>query len=251
MIRTIVNADDFGISSEVNDAIALCFQKRMITNTTLMVNMPYASDAVFMAKEAGFAERVGLHLNLTAGVPLTSPIRSCRLFCDKKGEFNAKFHLSTSTRLKVGKTESEALKEEIEAQIRRYLTFGLPEKHLDSHHHVHTDFSVWKVAEPLLRKYDFRSVRISRNMYEKTNVFNALYKKKYNKRVQKTGMETTDFFGSFRDFEKYAPQLPENALVEIMLHPMFSEDGILMDTKIPMEQTADFIESQNVLAQAY
>ena len=44
--KLIINADDFGISSSVNRAIVYAFSNNMITNTTLMVNMPYADEAV-------------------------------------------------------------------------------------------------------------------------------------------------------------------------------------------------------------
>lgn len=251
MIQTIVNADDFGMSENVNQAICLCFEKRIITNTTLMVNMPYANDAVILAKEHGFAERVGLHLNLTAGTPLTMKIRSNRLFCDSNGNFNAKFHLSTSKRLHIGKEEAEAVREEIEAQIRRYLAFGLPEKHMDSHHHAHTDMSVFHELAPLLHKYGFKSMRISRNMYEKTSVFNSCYKKLYNGKVKRLRLKTADYFGSFHDFSAYFDKLPENALVEIMLHPMFSEEWRLMDTNVPMSLVKSFMDSKNLMLHAY
>lgn len=253
MVRAIVNADDFGISENVNDAIRLCFDKRIISNTTLMVNMPYALEAVKIAKESGFEERVGLHLNLTAGTPLTSPIRGMHRFCDGRGEFHADFHRHTSTRLSLTKEESRAVSEEIEAQIRRYLTFGLPEKHLDSHHHVHTDFSIWKELAPLLKKYDFRSVRLSRNVFYngKCSIPNKIYKKCYNGKVKKSGMMTTDYFGSFKDFEAQYSRLDDNSLVEIMLHPMFSEDGELLDTKRVMSEIKDFVNSNHILIQAY
>ena len=41
-MSVIVNADDFGISEEVNNAIKLAFERGLIQRTTLMVNMPYA-----------------------------------------------------------------------------------------------------------------------------------------------------------------------------------------------------------------
>ncbi len=251
MIRTIVNADDFGISKEVNEAIRESFEKRIITNTTLMVNMPYAGEAVELAREQGFSERVGLHLNLTAGKPLTKKITRFPMFCDRDGNFNAKFHLSTSTRLHIGKKASQAVREEIEAQICRYLSYGLPEKHLDSHHHVHTDLSIFKQARPIIQSYGFRSVRISRNMYDTTTWFNAQYKRYYNKEIRKMDMVSADYFGSFKDYTAYRGKLPDNSLVEIMLHPMYSDSGELMDTKTPMAQVKSVLEEKNRMAQAY
>ena len=251
MVQVIVNADDFGISREVNQAICICFQKGMITNTTLMVNMPYAEEAVTLAKENGFSERVGLHLNLTAGMPLTMKIRSCSNFCDSEGRFHAGFHRTTPKRLFISKEEADAVREEVEAQMRKYLTFGLPEKHMDSHHHVHTDMSVFDELGPLLHKYGFRSVRISRNMYEKTSMFNVWYKKIYNRKLKKLGLKTADYFGSFRDFSAYYDKLPENVLAEVMLHPMFSKEGVLVDTKTPMAEIKSFLDSKKLMLHAY
>lgn len=253
MVKAVINADDFGMSELVNDAIALAFEKRILTTTTLMVNMPYAPDAVKMAKEQGFIDRVGLHLNLTSGVPLTARIRSMRSFCDGRGQFHAGFHLSTKSRLILNRKESIVLQEEIEAQIRRYLALGLPLKHIDSHHHVHTDLSVWKVAEPLLRKYGFRTARISRNLFRegKCSKVNEIYKKYFNRRIRKAGFATTDYFGSFDDFKYEYKGLRDGALVEIMLHPMFSEDGTHMDTHTPMDVIKQFIEKRDIHIQDY
>ena len=71
----LVNADDFGKSAEINRAVAEAFERGYITHTTLMANMPAAEEAVDLARQKGFAERVGLHLNLTEGLPLSLPIR--------------------------------------------------------------------------------------------------------------------------------------------------------------------------------
>ena len=87
----IRNADDFGKSESVNRAIMTCFEKGFVDRTTLMVNMDAAESAVSLAKSAGFADRVGIHLNLTEGMPLTAPIRSNPLLCDANGRFHAAF----------------------------------------------------------------------------------------------------------------------------------------------------------------
>lgn len=253
MIKAIVNADDFGLSENVNEAICMCFERGIITNTTIMVNMPYAADAVNLAKKKGFFNKVGLHLNLTAGVPLTGPIRSLPVFCDGNGRFNADFHLSTKTRLMLSAREKRALAEEIQAQIDRYLALGLVELHMDSHHHSHTDLSVWSVAEPILQRSGFKSVRLSRNIFEEgsTTAFNSLYKKYFNKRVKALGVKTTDYFGSFADFTAACDTLLDGSLCEIMLHPMFSESGDLMDTDVPMEKLSEFFTERKLSLMSY
>ena len=70
-----VNADDFGLSHEVNMAIVEAFKKGLINNTTIMVNMPGFEEAVRLAEKYGFFDRVGLHLNLFEGKHLTEDIK--------------------------------------------------------------------------------------------------------------------------------------------------------------------------------
>ncbi|MBQ9503710.1 MAG: ChbG/HpnK family deacetylase [Lachnospiraceae bacterium] len=243
MIRIIINGDDFGISREVNKAISECFEERILTSTTLMVNMPYADEAVELAKEQGFYESVGLHFNLTGGTPLTDSIKAMKRFCRKNGTFNAYFQKHTASRLRLTKEELACVAEEAEAQIRKYISYGLPARHLDSHHHVHTNLPVWRVLVPLLHKYDFRSVRLSRNLFKRTAPLNAVYKKFFNSGLKKSRFITTDYFGSFKDLQKCRRMLKDNTLLELMLHPMYSEDGELCDTRNPMSDVLGLLES--------
>ncbi len=251
MIRAIINADDFGISGDVNEAVRECFERRFITNTTLMVNMPFADEAVEIAEKAGFSEAVGLHLNLTSGYPLTEPIRREPRFCRKSGSFNAYFQKHTMTRLMISRRETRAVAVEIEAQIRKYYSYGLPEKHLDSHHHVHTDASVIRVLLPLLKRYSFRSVRLSRNLFLKMNPLKRVYKNSYNRMLKKSGFDTTDFFGSYRDLSAMNGCVKDDALIEVMVHPMHNEGGTLVDTNVPMEKVKELLDSLNAVGQPY
>lgn len=50
MRKIIINADDFGISHEVNHAVVYCFKNKMINQTTLLVNMDFTMEAVSLAK---------------------------------------------------------------------------------------------------------------------------------------------------------------------------------------------------------
>lgn len=242
----IINADDFGKTEEVNQAICECFRLNYIDRTTLMVNMPYADDAMKLAKEQGLMERVGIHLNLTAGKPLTESISKNPLFCNEQGEFHAGFHRSMKSRLWMSPNDVQQIREELEAQIQKYLSYGCTLKHVDSHHHVHTDLPVLKALEPLLKKYEFCSIRIGRNLFlkEYTQVFNILYKHYYNGRLKKTGLSLTEYFGSANDLRSYVRRLRLNMKqfakrhqIEVMIHPMYDADGALVDTVDFMDQS--------------
>ncbi|XP_064612412.1 carbohydrate deacetylase-like [Liolophura sinensis] len=64
----IINADDFGYSSERDQGIIECFQKSAISSASLMVTGVNVVQAVERAKKENLP--LGLHLNLTEGVPV-------------------------------------------------------------------------------------------------------------------------------------------------------------------------------------
>lgn len=247
----IVNADDFGKSESVNRAITECFAKGMIQRTTIMVNMPAADEAAVLAKEQGFVDKVGIHLNLTEGRPLTSDICNNPLLCDEKGNFHAGFQQTVKYRLYMDELTIAQIRKELEAQIEKYLTYGFTLLHIDSHHHVHTNLPVLRALKPLAEKYEFSSIRLSRNLFRGGNPLMRLYKALYNRTLRKLCRITTDYFGSYKDFAAYfSIALPhmetaehnviKNFLMkhqlEIMVHPMYDVQGVLVDTDIPLEK---------------
>lgn len=247
----IVNADDFGYSHEINLAICEAFQKGLINRTTLMVNMPCASEAMDMAREMGFSDRVGLHLNLTAGKPLSSTLSRDAVMCDENGEFTADFARNVKTRFFLPKKTRKCVEEEIGLQLEKYRELGGMLWHVDSHHHVHTDPSVWmafckvvKMSNKDNKKSGFpvSSVRLGRNMYKGGNPILHFYKVLLNSSIRRFCKMRSDYFGSANDFENYFGK-SENASkatlglnIEIMVHPMYSKDGRLTDSMEPLKQ---------------
>lgn len=221
MIGCIVNADDFGLMDCVTRAIADSFTRRLITQTTLMVNMPNCEDAVALARSRGFADRIGLHLNLTYGRPLTDGIRNSPLFCDGSGMFSGRFHNSKYRRLVLPRREQKWVELEVGAQMEKYLDLGLPLLHLDSHHHSHTDYSVARIALPFAQRLGFKSVRLSRNAAFFSTP-KRVYKACLNGFLRK-GFVHTDYFGSFGDFSRFRSRIPNGASVEIMVHPVYRD----------------------------
>ncbi|HEY6900863.1 MAG TPA: ChbG/HpnK family deacetylase, partial [Puia sp.] len=137
----IVNADDFGYSKDVNRAIISSLQSDLITSTSLMANMPGFGDALAMVRLYPMLEhRIGLHLNLTEGFPLTTALHSFAEFCHPDtGEFTYK---RARPLFRASQALQQALYEEFEAQIRKVISAGIQPVHIDSHHHVHTEWAI-------------------------------------------------------------------------------------------------------------
>src|SRR6185369_1031689 len=70
--RLIVNADDFGRSSSINEAVIRAHREGILTTASLMVNGRACAEAVALAKENPRLG-VGLHLSLVCGRSALKP----------------------------------------------------------------------------------------------------------------------------------------------------------------------------------
>ena len=232
-MRITINADDFGRDAKVNKAIVASFTKGYINQTTLMMNMPECETAVELARQNGFQDKLGLHLNFREGIPLTEAIRGCRECCDEGGVFRTRSFAMGWRPLE--KRLANAVAAETRAQVESYLSFNLPLMHCDGHHHVHNRLQLAYVVLPILKEYGFRSVR---NRYTslvkfprgiESMVRNAVFAWL----VKKYGFETTQFFGGW-DGERVSGgvmKFKRFGSVEIMVHPNYNVVGKLVDVQ--------------------
>ncbi len=94
MEKLIINADDFGLNSSVNRAIVDLFTNGLINSATLMANMPAFDEAISLVHKYNLAPKIGLHLVLTEGTPLTEEIKKIPfLFNGKKDYKKNKYQL--------------------------------------------------------------------------------------------------------------------------------------------------------------
>jgi hopanoid biosynthesis associated protein HpnK len=156
--RIIINADDFGISSGVNKAVAQAHTNGVLTSATIMANMPAAEEAVKIAKQMPDLG-VGVHLNLFEGKPLSKDSDiDCLL--DDNGDFAltpAKLSLLSIARGKIRK----AIRAELAAQIQWVIDNGLKPTHLDSHKHIHSFPPIFPMVCGLARRFEIPAIRFT------------------------------------------------------------------------------------------
>ena len=242
-MQTIINADDYGKDENATKAILDSFRKGFITQTTLMVNMPWTEQAVEMAKAAGYADRIGLHVNLTEGMPLTAEMKSDRRFCDQNGMF-MKNGIYTRKWLPYGKVEGQIVGNELEAQINRFLSFGLPLRHCDGHHHAHLVLPIFNELAPLLKRYGFTSVRKPADCPWERLVHPRVLgwtKGLLMRFLYPSGIKKAHSFGSYEYYLNHVASVRN--VMEIMVHPRYNKEGRLVDFKSedgrPMQDIAD------------
>jgi len=131
--RLIVNADDFGLSRGITDAVILAHRYGFLTSASLMVNMPaaaYALDRLAAVPSLG----VGIHLNLCAGRPVLPASEVPTLVASGGGFHRPSLMIRKLWAWRVSAREIEA---EFRAQIRWMKQRGVVPTHADSHHHMH------------------------------------------------------------------------------------------------------------------
>jgi hopanoid biosynthesis associated protein HpnK len=132
--RLIVNADDFGRSHSINEAVIRAHREGILTSASLMTNEPGFDEAVKLANENPKLG-VGLHLTLLCGHSALPPEKIPGLV-NPRGEFSEN-PVATGFRYFFNRSLREPLRAEIHAQFARFHATGLPLDHVDGHLHLH------------------------------------------------------------------------------------------------------------------
>jgi len=163
--RLIINADDYGLSRGITEGILLTHQKGILTSTSLMVNQPATDYAISRAAEVPELG-IGIHLNLTQGMPVL-PKDQVRTLVDDDGYFYSCGRLAKKLlRLQVSAQEIEA---EFRAQIQLMKSYGLMPTHADSHHRIHMYPSAAGAFHNAIVSEGIRRARAPRKQYWPAN----------------------------------------------------------------------------------
>lgn len=249
MKRIIVNADDFGINDVVTSEIERQILAGNVSSTTVMANGSSLEEVKRFASqhpEVSF----GVHLCLSEFSSIT---KSEGLYhadlTDENGQFIQKaiFHLKN---LKDNMVQN-AIREELNAQIDVVSSLRFPISHADSHHHVHTIYTLRGLFADVLEKRgiskirigaDFRSFQTRRHIliWARRMVLNQYYKKLFT---------TADAFYSYSEYVK---MMGREQVVELMCHPghpekKYRDEMELVELKIALKDGNTNLISYNEL----
>lgn len=153
----VINADDFGRSSEVNEAVRRAFTAGLLTSASLLITGAAADEAVAIARaHPGLA--VGLHVAIADAAPALPPEYVPRLV-DGDGRLRRSAARQALV-LAVSRAARAELARELEAQLARFCATGLPLAHVDGHLHLHVHPVVFDRLVPLAVAYGARGIRI-------------------------------------------------------------------------------------------
>ncbi|MGH9627923.1 MAG: ChbG/HpnK family deacetylase [Bryobacteraceae bacterium] len=233
MKRLIVNADDFGFTTDVNRGIIEARTTGVLTATTLMANGPAFEDAVRLAKDHPDLD-VGCHLVLVGGPSLLGE----RSLSERPGQGPRALPRSIPQLLQALALRRLDIYAELRAQVEKILAGGIVPTHLDTHKHTHLLPQVLEAVVRLSAEYRIRWIRrpfdfplsggAERVPWLKRATSRSVggLRARFHAVVEKHGCRTTDHFAGFqltgqfrtRELILLLRSLPEGT-TEFMCHP--------------------------------
>jgi hopanoid biosynthesis associated protein HpnK len=170
--RLIVNADDFGISEAVNEAVIRASTEGVLTSCSLMVTGEAFEHAVRLA-HAHPDLAVGIHLVTVMGRAVLPPA-SIPTLVDAAGNFvsspiraGLKYYFSPPAR--------RELRQELCAQFDKFAATGLRLSHIDGHLHMHVHPVIFRAALEFGIRYGVRHMRVPQEEYRLAVNFRRQY----------------------------------------------------------------------------
>jgi chitin disaccharide deacetylase len=210
LLKLIINADDFGLTKGCNIGIIKAMKEGIVTNTTVMINMPHAQEGIELAKQNDIIQ-MGLHLNLTCGRPVLDAMEIPSLV-DEDGNFYRR------PSLLVGKMNIEDVERELRSQIKKFKTTGLSLTHMDSHHHSHMYPEISQIAAKLAKEEGVPLRSPNQDI---------------KRLLDQKGVVTTDYFtidfydkGATIDSLKKTIENHHEGVLEIMCHPAYLDQDL-------------------------
>lgn len=219
----MVNADDFGFTSDVNEGIIEAHRHGILTATTLMANGDAFDDAVRRASEDPSLD-VGAHLVLIGGRALAQKDRALPASVPRLLTAIAARRLN--------------IYEELAAQVRRILSAGIRLTHLDTHKHTHLAPPVLDGVARVAEEFGIRWVRRPFDLpitaaragapWDKRGTSRGMtfIRARFHRVLGKHNCRTTDHFAGFQMTGRFRTAelitliraLPEGS-TELMCHP--------------------------------
>ncbi|MCC8426189.1 ChbG/HpnK family deacetylase [Mucilaginibacter sp. UR6-11] len=221
--QIIVNADDIGLKTSVNQAILYCYEQGYINSTSLLTNMDGFDEAIDLIHNNPVIKNIGVHVNFSEGRPLTDFSKS--QFLDDDGYWDPG---KTGKLIQFLNHDGKALfLKEINAQIDRAISSALDIVHLDSHLHLHTLPAFYKLFIEVARQRKLK-LRLAQT-YNENSYLKFYYRKYINREIKAAGINYTALFETVDEFLNNKGTSQIDKAVEIMVHPDFDGQGKLFD----------------------
>jgi predicted glycoside hydrolase/deacetylase ChbG (UPF0249 family) len=224
MQQLIVTSDDCGLSEGINHATVDLHEKGIVTAASVMANFPATPHALTLFRQYPSLD-IGVHLNLTDGIPLTassdlSPLHRAN------GHFRSRWSLFTQA-LNPTPAFLNAVESELAAQIEVLINSGISPRHLTTHLHFHTLPSLRKIVLQHAKKYGVEWVRAFR-LRDTIVPFNPFFRA--HSPTENRSDHTLDYlavvlYWKHANLSRLAETLNRlSGTIELVVHPCIEQD---------------------------
>jgi len=222
----IVNADDYGYFRCVSKGILRAATHGIVTATGVFANAMQFTEHAAELRDCNVLD-VGVHLNLTEGIPLTAEMRGS--LARWSGQFAGKFSMARAILTRTIKTED--VSREWRAQIERCLDNGLRVRFLNSHEHMHMLPPLFPVVQALAHDFDIGHIRFPTSQRGGKSANGSLFRGAVMKTLEtinrrRVDLPTPHFLGldasgklDLPYLEHSLPRLEAGEIYELMCHP--------------------------------
>ena len=168
--KFILNADDFGLSKDLNRAVAEGYQSGLLKSVSLIANGTCFDEAVNVILPQCPDLGVGIHLNLIEGKSLCTDVTA---LTDNEGNFNNSY---IQLMLKSYNPKEKDFFPQIEREFRRQIEKVMSKTkvtHIDSHVHTHSIPKIFDIVCRLAKEYGIKQVR---TQFEKPYIVPDIHK---------------------------------------------------------------------------
>ena len=254
----IVNADDYNSDEERNRGILEAGEKGIATSVSVIANLPFKAES-FEKLKTIFGPKVGIHLNLTKGTPITQWTTT---LTDESGQFFKK--RNAWRRALFNQYNLTEVEEELAAQINRLRELGIIPDHLDGNNHLHVFPGIVEVIARLARDFSIKKVRlplekfISPMHYFQPNAFKKFSFASLAKRAyfvfKSFGLLFPEHFAGIQfprvaeteSLQKFFRKLPPG-ITELMCHPGYRNSSLLLTSGSIHEEELSALTHPEVL----
>jgi predicted glycoside hydrolase/deacetylase ChbG (UPF0249 family) len=156
-ISMIINADDFGLTSAVNEEIVRCIENGVVTSTSLIACGRAADEAVRLAKSFGEHTGLGVHLTLDSETPISDPVTTPTIV-SKRGTLLPRSDIML--RLLKRQVNIDDVHRELSAQIEKVINAGLHPDHLDGHGHIQVFPTILSLIIDIAKQFNISAIRL-------------------------------------------------------------------------------------------
>lgn len=170
MSKLIINADDFGLHSAINEGIIVGHTKGAITSTSILASGAAFNEAVEMAKEYP-ALGIGIHIALVGGIAPVSDPSEIPSLVTKDGVFVDNY-VEFMKRIYSGSINYDEVRKEITNQVSKIMDSGIHVTHIDGHQHMHVLPSILPIVLEQAVQHDIKAIRVPN---EKVTFLNGVH----------------------------------------------------------------------------